>query len=199
MKKNKLFIAGLVTVFVALVSLTLVSSTWAKYTSTATGSDQARVAKWAWQFNGTDIDLASAKSVTFNLFNNVADTSDADETDDENVKNGNGDEVIIAPGTKGEFSFSVTNASEVTGLYDISFTCTNAGNVPLEFSLDGTNWKSDITQLDFTAETVAAGNTSTAAKLYWRWDFDGDDTQLGIKASLDTVTVTATVSMEQVD
>ena len=46
MKRNKLFILGICTVMVALVSLSLVSGTWAKYTSTVSGSSAARVAKW---------------------------------------------------------------------------------------------------------------------------------------------------------
>ena len=41
MKKNKIFTLGLVITFVFVVSLTLVSGTFAKYTSTVTGNDSA--------------------------------------------------------------------------------------------------------------------------------------------------------------
>ena len=58
MKKNKLFIAGLVTVFVALVSLTLVSSTWAKYTSNGLTPESYR-------FIGTTQVTGSAKYRTY--------------------------------------------------------------------------------------------------------------------------------------
>lgn len=46
MKKNKLFLLGLFVVFAAVLSLSLVSNTLAKYTSSDSGSDTARVAKW---------------------------------------------------------------------------------------------------------------------------------------------------------
>ena len=46
MKKNKLFLLGLFVVFAAVLSLSLVSNTLAKYTTSDSGSDTARVAKW---------------------------------------------------------------------------------------------------------------------------------------------------------
>ena len=39
MKKNRILIAGVITAFVALITLSLVSGTWAKYTSQVQGSE----------------------------------------------------------------------------------------------------------------------------------------------------------------
>ena len=66
MKKNKIFTLGLAIAFVFVLSLTLVSGTFAKYTSTVTGKDSAAVAKWAFKYGNnegalTDIDLVSTK------------------------------------------------------------------------------------------------------------------------------------------
>jgi hypothetical protein len=137
MKKQRFFMLGIITVLVAVLSLTFVSSTFAKYTSTVTGSDSARVAKWAWEIN----DAALAKGtteLTFNLFDTINDTlaPNADETDvaDE----------LLAPGTQGQFVLKFDNLSEVNATYAVDWTVTNANSVPLEFSTNGTDWKSNL-------------------------------------------------------
>ena len=46
---------------------------------------------------------------------------------------------------------SVENASEVTAKYSINYTIDNTKNIPLEFSLTGTDgWTNDITTLSAT-------------------------------------------------
>ena len=190
MRKNKFFIAGLVTVFVALVSLTLVSSTWAKYTSTVTGTDSAKVAKWAWKYEGTALDL-DAGSVTFNLLETVEDYGGGSDAD---VAPG-----VMAPGTKGQFVLEFENVSEVNGKIEIAFDVENAAGIPLEYSLNNAHWGTDLEALVFE-EAVGMNDTSTCT-VYWRWAFEsGDDekdTDLGIAEA--TITVKATVTFEQVD
>lgn len=202
MKNNKLFIAGLVTVFVALCSLTLVSSTWAKYTSTASGTDSARVAKWSWQYNTYDTD-----KVLIDLFND----SKVYELDVNNNPSIEADlhvaqgEALIAPGTGGKFALEVTNNSEVTGKVAFDFEVTGA-DVPLEFKVDNGDWSSNLS--DISSENVAMGATKTVT-IYWRWLYerganeseieanDKADTVLGIAS--ETVTVSVTINFEQVD
>ena len=114
MRKNRLFILGIFTVMVALVSLSLVSGTWAKYTSTVSGKDTARVAKWDVKVN-TVKGASTKQTVTFDLFSTTAilDTKDGlAETDVTN--NPDDDKNVIAPGTKGKVTFTLRNDSEVS-------------------------------------------------------------------------------------
>lgn len=104
MKKNKLFIIGLVTVFVALLSLTLVSSTFAKYVTTDTGTDTARVAKW-----GVNITAAGN-----NAFSKVYSTDDTSVTGIASSVISSTEDKVIAPGTKGTFAaITVSGKPEV--------------------------------------------------------------------------------------
>lgn len=198
MKKNKLFVLGLVAVFVAILSLTLVSGTWAKYTSTVTGSDTARVAKWS--FDG--VDLADAnKKVTVNLFNTI---KDSDGNTEEDVKTaGKNENTIIAPGTKGTGTFTLKNTGEVNAKATVTFTVTNANNIPVQFTdkdgekltaTDGTYTLGEVT-LSMNDET---GQTLT---LNWEWPFNGNDTTdttLGVAGTAE-ITVEVTVVFTQVD
>ena len=170
MKRNKLFIAGLVTVFVALVSLTLVSSTWAKYTSNATGSDTARVASWEWKLNDKELHEA----VSFDLFTTVKDTNGTGNEKDVNS-------TLIAPGVQGSFAINLSNASEVTSKLTVTLSAeeTSAGShdIPIQYAdnAEFTGATSDLASLGWN-ETVKAGQApATASKtIYWRWVYNGD-------------------------
>ena len=192
MKKNRLFMLGIVTVFVAILSLTLVSSTFAKYTSTVTGDDSARVAKWAWTFNTEQLDLGSAQEVTtFGLFDTIKDTAGATEED---VNSG-----LIAPGTSGSFSFVITNSSEVTGEYTVNFDSSEVVE-QIEYSLDGSSWVEEIEDLT-KSEQLEAATEGNPITVYWRWEFEGNDTSDtadGIAGNVEH-SVTITILFEQVD
>ncbi len=192
MKKNKVFLLGLITVFVAVLSFTLVSGTYAKYTSTVSGDSSARVAKWAFDYKGNSMDLSSSE-IAFELFETVKDP---------NVATGK-NENIIAPGTSGSFEITVQNKSEVTATYAIDFTETNSNNIPIEYSIDGTKWENDINELDIAATTLAMGSDAVTKTVHWRWVFsveggDSADTTLGIGGTA-TVKVEAKITFEQVD
>lgn len=115
MKKNKLFVLGLVTVFVALVSLTLVSSTWAKYTTSASGEDSARVAYWGFDDDGV-LEIS-------NLF--VGSYGDT-------VKGSND---VIAPGTTNSASFTFNYKDKTSGI--------KAPEVAYTFTVDTTDSQCD--------------------------------------------------------
>ena len=202
MKTNKLFIAGLITVFVALVSLTLVSNTWAKYTSTASGTDSARVAKWSWSYAKD-----TSNNVLIDLFNDtkVCELDVHNEPwiePDLHVAQG---QALVAPGTGGKFELKVTNNSEVTGKVSFDFDVSGA-SIPLEFKVDSGSWTSTLS--DISSENVAMGATKTVT-IYWRWLYERgtteaekeannkQDTELGIAS--ETVTVSVTINFEQVD
>lgn len=193
MKRNKFFMLGIVTVLVAVLSLTFVSNTFAKYTSTVTGNDTAKVAKWAFECDGSAFGLSVPTSpVTFNLLETRYDSDGSSaETD---VKND-----LIAPGTQGKFDIVLTNKSEVTATYKIDFTVDEAG-VPLQWSTDGTNWTDELADITVPVKLAMETGSDTVV-VYWRWAFnsgnDSLDTSLGITTP--DVTVTMAITFEQVD
>lgn len=206
MRKNKLFILGLIATFVAILSLTLVSNTWAKYTSNVTGSATARVAKWSFEYgDSTDstsaVNLTTTKTITINLFDTILDsdsTSESDVATDESM-------AIIAPGTKGTGTFVLKNAGEVNAKATISFKVTNSNNIPVVFT------KSDDTTLTANSDgvytlgevTLSMSGGTQSVTLNWKWPFESAfdntaDTTLGIAGQAE-LTVEVTILFEQVD
>lgn len=218
MKKNRLFVLGLVTVFVALVSLTFVSSTWAKYTTSATGSDQARVAYWGFK----DTSSITLDDLFEDSYSNVH-----DHTTD-----------LIAPGTEGSatFAFKYTEkakdtavtapevAYRVTVSVDGSFCDTAiANNANIKWYLhcsDGTDlddldWGTLLAEIknlsgDASGVKQYAANTK-CEKLFdktytvgWSWAFSTDpsadsvDTTLGNSQDDLDVKLVITINAEQV-
>ena len=79
--KNSKKIAVILVLMLVAVGAYFVSGTYAKYTSTVTGTGTGTVAKWEWTVGGNSIDLTTAKTFTFNLFDtiNEADTTTAED------------------------------------------------------------------------------------------------------------------------
>lgn len=183
---------------ITLIALILVANTYAKYTSKTDLTATATVAKWSIKVNNKDIN----ESTTFNLFDTLYDTTNdgGKETD---VSTGK-----IAPGTQGSFSMVISNESEVTAEYTISYKVEGA-SVPLEFSTDnGLTWTKTLNTTE--AKTLAKKSGTDTVTVKWRWAFTGtestnfkdtqtdkSDTTLGEAAS--TVTVTATLTASQVN
>ena len=202
MRKNRLFILGIFTVMVALVSLSLVSGTWAKYTSSVSGSDSARVAKWAFTYDAP-VSGQSTGDIKFDLFNTIKDSNGTDAETDVAAN-------LIAPGTSGSFVLTFTNASEVTAEYAIAFDVDKKG-VPLEFKVGDGAWETDLADVDASDATKLAytgAGRSASITIYWRWAFeqtgnvtagDGVDTGLGSATTLVSPTVSAEVTFTQVD
>lgn len=228
MKKNKLFIIGLVTVFVALLSLTLVSSTFAKYVTTDTGTDTARVAKW-----GVNITAAGNDA-----FSKVYSTDDTSVTGIVSSVISSTEDKVIAPGTKGTFA-----AVTVTGKPEVAVKIERKAEVTLS------NWNIN-TGTTSTSEfycpiviTVKLGGTSTeftqgvdtntaatleaaieaainktsnvgpntdlsgeinSLEISWEWEFgdgatDAKDTALGNLNPAPTITVKVVTTVTQID
>lgn len=190
-------------VLLSVISLGSVAGTYAKYTSTANATDSARVAKWSFTVGGTE--TATQNTFAFNLFNttydNVASKDNGDGTHDK----------VIAPGTTGFFDIVLANASEVNATYDIEYDVTNTNNIPVEFSVDGTNWTADLTTLNVEDKAINMNGGTETIKVQWRWAFEGTnsanfaatqtdvtDTTLGTAGSA-VLTVKATVTATQVD
>lgn len=208
MKKNRLMRIAALLLVLTLATSCFVGGTFAKYTSTATVTDTAKVAKWDVLLGTEQIANASTTVVTINLF----ETANYDEdttTTDADVADGK----LIAPGTGGSFALTLTNKSEVNAQYTMSLASVEIGDIPIQYSLDKSVWVDDITALNtndaLVEEALAMGATDqTTATIYWRWVFgtgstDAADTLLGIAArdpsTVPQVTVTATITVEQVD
>lgn len=191
MKKNRILIAGVITAFVALITLSLVSGTWAKYTSQVQGSDTARVAKWS--FDGADLET---KTIAFNLFQ----TSYG-----ETVKSKDGKKVV-APGTEGSVKFALKNTGEVAAEAKIVLTITNANNIPVKITyagVGGTETEVDaVGTIELPVQQLPIEQTAdTEITIKWAWPFAGDDTTDTTLGSAGTaeIKVVATVTFTQVD
>ena len=198
-KKRSSMMVRLVAVLAVVMMFTMcfVGGTFAKYTSSATGTDSATVAKWSFKVGETDI--AASNEFTFDLFKTIKDSNGTDNETDISPDDG----TIIAPGTQGSFNLVLTNASQVTAQYAIDYTVTNTGNIPVQFSVDGgTNWTNDLADVAASDATKLAANSGTTTiTVQWKWVFDGNDTtdtNLG-KVGTATLEVSAKVTATQVD
>lgn len=198
-RKRSSMMVRLVAVLAVVMMFTMcfVGGTFAKYTSSGTGTDSATVAKWSFKVGETDI--AASNEFTFDLFKTIKDSNGTDNETDISPDDG----TIIAPGTQGSFNLVLTNASQVTAQYAIDYTVTNTGNIPVQFSVDGgTNWTNDLADVVASDATKLAANSGTTTiTVQWKWVFDGNDandTALGSAATA-TLTVAAAVTATQVD
>lgn len=213
MKTNKFLRIASVLLIAVLLSTCVISGTFAKYISTASGNDTARVAKWDITVEGEKLAVENT-DIVFDLFSTVGDydANPEDKADDADVINGTG-ENIIAPGTEGSFQFDIVNNSEVNAKYTIELEETNGAGIPLQYSVDGTTWKDSIAELameDLTNVDIAMTDGEDTQVVYWRWVFegttegahagqtDGTDTALGL-AGTDTVKIAASITVTQVD
>ena len=212
MKTNKFLRIASVLLIAVLLTTCVISGTFAKYVSTASGSDTASVAKWSFEVNDTEI--TTANTFTFNLFNTIKDNYSADPAagDETDVKTDK-----IAPGTSGSFDIVLENTSEVTAKYAIDYTVTKnaaATDLPILFSVDGgAAWTADIADVAASDATeLAMESGTTTVTVLWKWDFeraeiatnDPIDTGFGIAAqgtgdAVPQITVTAAVTATQVD
>lgn len=197
MEKNKTMKMILITLLIAMIALVLVSGTYAKYTSSASGSDTARVAKWS--FNVGENDIVAKDTFTFDLFKTITDTDGKTETD---VVSANADKVI-APGTSGSFDLVLENKSETSAKYGITYTVTNTASIPVQFSVNGKDWTDNLANVveSDTDTKLAANNGTKTITIQWKWVYDGDDTtdvNLG-KVGTAKLIVQADVTATQID
>ena len=143
MKKTKFMRAALLLLVLTLITSCFVGGTFAKYTTSANGTDTARVAKWGFKADENSIVLTD-------LFKNVYKTGDA-----ENVKS-NVD--VIAPGTEGsvEFGFAYDTTSNGAVAPEVAYTfgvkAEMAGNYAALDSNPNFKW------------TLKAGNAESATE-----------------------------------
>ena len=204
MKKNKLSRLAILVLALVIVSMMIISGTYSKYTSSATGTDSVAVAKWDIKLNTAQIATGSAETVDVSLFDTIVDTANGvAETDVDETQT----DKLIAPGTKGEFDLVLVNDSEVNATADVNLSVTNASSIPLEYSTNGTTWSSTIADANVSGAALSMNGGTTTVTIYWRWVYssgavgDNADTVLGIAArtTRPEVTVSAQVVATQVD
>lgn len=105
MKKNRMMRLASVLLVCVMLTTSVISGTFAKYVTTAEGSDSARVAKWGITMLNTD-DIFKA---------NYEDT----------VVAANGTDKIVAPGTTGSTTYEVDGTPETDYVIDFEGTTIN--------------------------------------------------------------------------
>ena len=223
MKKNKMMRTAAGLLVATLLTTSVISGTFAKYTTSASGEDNARVATWG--FDNT------AKLTLDGLFNEQY-------TGEGNNDNVVGQADVIAPGSKNSADFTFKySGQEATPEVAYTFTVSTNGsqcaddiknNKNIVWSLDGTTYTTDATSTSW-AKLLAAiealdgtegingkqyqpGNLPTAFNVKgdnkhtvsWEWKFDENnndttDTNMGNKATLDRVTLKISITATQVD
>ena len=222
MKKNKIMRLASALLVLTLMTTCAISSTFAKYTTSTTGTDKARVAYWGFdQDANTDIDLFDGE------YTNVKATGEVD-----------GFSNVIAPGTEKSttFAFGYTNykadkiaAPEVAYTFTVNPTITGDYD---ELNAD-TSFKWTLKKPGDTAATkyqtvdellaaikaLSGDNSGTktyqpgelpaaftaADEIYtigWEWDYEGNDdadTKLGNSQTLENVTFEITITATQID
>ena len=219
MKKNKMMRTASVLLVLTLLTVCVISGTFAKYTTTASGEDTARVAKF-----GVNI---TANGETF------AKKYDADDNT-ATVVSGTTDKVV-APGTEGTMAkMTLTGKPEVdvnvsyTGAFSLNgkWTAGGAYYCPLEVTVgttvikgldytseqdfvDAVNAAINGTTATYKAGTDLSGKNADSLAISWKWAFEKDaqstknddakDTALGNAAEPGSVTLKVTTTVTQID
>ena len=219
MRKNKMMRAASGLLVAVLLSTCAISGTFAKYTTSVSSGDSARVATWG--FTQSTIDLT-------NLFKDAY---------DQNVQ---GTADVIAPGTKNSATFKFSyNGQQTKPEVAYKFTVDTQGstidkdikdNPNIVWKLDNGNegnWQQLLASIkalsgdpsgskDYTAGELPAGFTAADDEhtISWEWKFektgngvtapdtttqDTTDTAMGNKETLGTVNLKITVTATQID
>lgn len=224
MRKNKMMRAASGLLVATLLTTSVISGTFAKYTTSTTGTDSARVAYWGFnQRAQTNIDLFDDTYINVdseNEYNVVAPGTSKSTTfafGYNEYKDGEGTAIVKAP----EVAYTLTVGVEATGEYTDLDT-----NENFKWSLtDATGKKTEYqTVAELTDAIKALSGDSTGIKTYragelpkaftsadetytvgWDWTYNtneaGDikDTSMGNATSLDNVGLTITITATQVD
>lgn len=187
MKKSIFSKVGAAAMVLTLVTASLVGGTFAKYTTTVTGTGTATVAKWDVKILKDGVE----QSANFNF--NLADTSNM------NVADGK-----LAPGAEGTIELVVNGgASDIGYMYSAEIDTTDLAGIPIEFynGADSTPIKIENNKAVIIAnKEVALGKVKDdqTISIRWSWPNDTDgtvDTPIGTGVEKGTFAVT--VSAEQ--
>lgn len=154
MRKNKMMRTAAVLGVATMLTASVLSGTFAKYTTTATGEDSARVAKWG-------ITMGNNGSSTFSDTYTGPDSGSTDAT----VKGtGENNSKVVAPGTHGEAIYKVSGAPETA--YKITFTGDATNDVFLKKGLNYT-YKTASTEATMKDVTYADKQSGSVSENYY--------------------------------
>ena len=219
MKKVKFLRLASLMLMLCLITTCAISGTFAKYTTSGSVTDTARVAKWG---------VTVATVTDGNMFaKTYAKNDDSFTLDTNTVVHASND--LVAPGTTGTLtSISVTGTPEVAVKVTYSATLELGENwmvdgnfyCPIVFKVGDTEIKQDdinntATKLEdavkaaidaytksYAAGTDLSAATDVAPSISWTWAFSGDDakdTALGNLATAPTIKLTVNVTVTQID
>ena len=226
MKKNKTMRFAALLLVLTLLSTCAISGTFAKYVTSGSGTDSARVAKW-----GVTV---TANSDAFQATYAKDDSSVTDEGITNTVA---AQQDVVAPGTKGSLaavSISGTPEVAVKVTYDATVTLTGwsipAGEstteyCPIVFKVGNNEIKMNetITSVsalatavetaienyshNYAANTNLSEQTNTAPAVSWEWPFeqestdayDPKDTAPGNLETAPTINLQVTTTVTQID
>lgn len=229
MRKNKMMRAASVLLVAVMLTTCVISGTFAKYTTSATGNDTARVARWG--FGTTQVQFDNLFSSTYKYVN----------TSGNSVSSSNNDSVI-APGTSGSarfqfkladnskkpevaYNFTVSTSGSsidetIKSNNNIKWALTTSDTAPTSGDNEWGNWDALIAEIQNLAGTSAtqetncktakyeAGNTPDMVNntycVHWMWDFGDDssvsgDNAMGNATTLAEVTLKITITATQID
>lgn len=201
-KKNRALRSGALAVILMLAITALTARAFAKYILSASNLDSARVAIFDAEHN-----IAS-----FRLFDTISYEEDGITPDPDVL--GNGTDNLIAPGTGGNFTLQLMNASEVTVEYVLDLHLTEATiasfsslgiGIPIEFSVDGGSTWANLESLPGNNAPAIMPAGGQSIPVQWRWPFDRgmdyEDSSLGIaaRAAAQTIEVEVLFNMVQID
>ena len=217
MKKTKLMRAALLLLVLTLITSCFVGGTFAKYTTSAEGSDTARVAKWGVEITANGATFANKYATdTGNVVGTIANSVvSADK--------------VIAPGTKGNMvGMTITGTPEVAVSVNYAadfkvegWTVDDKFYCPLQIKvgstmIDGVKFNNAAafenavnTEISTYNKNYAAGTdlslstaNVTTPSVSWEWPFSEDDikdTKLGNLETAPTVSLTVTTTVNQID
>ena len=175
MKKNKMMRLASLLLVCVLLTTSVISGTFAKYTTTNTASDEARVAYWGFD---------AAATITFDLF----DVKTAGDT-------GVSADGLLAPGTARTINFEFINAKNDSRAPEVAYevvVSTNGSTAPsaeLDAQIiwfyngdDYADWDDFIAAIEAESVQLAPGKLPNFLKagvtntVGWEWEFaDGSD------------------------
>lgn len=220
MKKNKMMRAASALMVAVLLTTSVISGTFAKYVTSGSGSDSARVAKWGVEVSGTADTFKQTYAKDDNNFTLAANTVVSTEK-------------VVAPGTSGSMAaFTITGTPEVAvrvafdGTLELGDEWVDSDHnyyCPIEITVGTTTFKgttygsADEFEAAVNAEIAtykkdyeAGTNLSTiggdAPAISWAWAFTGNDdvkdTYLGNQAAVGnaaTIFLNITATVTQID
>ncbi len=229
MKKNRMMRLASLILVLTLLSTCAISGTFAKYVTTGSAQDSARVAKWGVTVGATGNEAFSTMykdKATAEVTAATVVTSSAEGADGKK---------LVAPGTEGDLgSFGISGTPEVATIVAYSATLTLSGwevpaptedneeatayYCPIEITVGETTYKGNdyenaeafaaavVEDLNKTEDKAANESVAASNSVTWKWAFEGNDdvkdTALGDAAAAGkaaTIAFSISASVTQVD